>query len=133
MVPRAFAENSAPDDIRHGPSVVFEPVASLKALFDVFGVPGFAGLWLSAAAGSFARLMVQLVLSWITLESTGSPFLVGVVLAVRMMLEHLDQREAAERVERAVVGTLADGRILTPDLGGRATTAQVTDAIIDRL
>ena len=50
-----------------------------------------------------------------------------------MMLEHLDQREAAERIEQAVVGTLADGRILTPDLGGRANTAQVTEAIIGRL
>jgi MFS family permease len=54
-------------------------------LLGPFGVPGFAGLWTSAAAGSFARTVVQLALSWTTLEATGSPFLVGVVLAVRML------------------------------------------------
>ena len=48
-------------------------------------MPGFAGLWASAAAGSFARIVVQLALSWTTLEATGSPFLVGVVLAARMV------------------------------------------------
>ena len=44
----------------------------------------FAGLWVSAAAGSFARTAVQLALGWITLEATGSLFMVGVVAAVRM-------------------------------------------------
>lgn len=50
-----------------------------------FGVPGFAGLWTSAAAGSLARVVIQLALSWTTLQVTGSPLLVGVVLAVRMV------------------------------------------------
>jgi MFS family permease len=49
-----------------------------------FRIPGFAGLWVSASAGSFARVVTQLALSWVTLEATGSPFLVGVVSAARM-------------------------------------------------
>jgi MFS family permease len=50
-----------------------------------FTVPGFAGLWVSASSASFARIVSQLALSWITLEATGSPFAVGVVTAVRMV------------------------------------------------
>ncbi|HET7770644.1 MAG TPA: MFS transporter, partial [Chloroflexota bacterium] len=43
-----------------------------------------AGLWVSAAANSFARTAIQLALGWITLQLTGSPFMVGAVSAVRM-------------------------------------------------
>src|SRR3954453_20500054 len=46
--------------------------------------PGFAGLWVSASTGSFARVVSQLALSWVTIEATDSPFLVGVVAAARM-------------------------------------------------
>jgi MFS family permease len=49
-----------------------------------FAIPGFGGLWVSASSGSFARVVTQIALSWITLEATGSPFLVGVVAAARM-------------------------------------------------
>ena len=49
-----------------------------------FTIPGFAGLWVSASSASFARIVTQVALSWITLEATGSPFVVGVVAAARM-------------------------------------------------
>jgi predicted MFS family arabinose efflux permease len=49
-----------------------------------FRIPGFTGLWVSASTGSFSRVVSQLALSWVTLEVTGSPFLVGVVAAARM-------------------------------------------------
>jgi MFS family permease len=49
-----------------------------------FTIPGFAGLWLSASLASFARIVSQIALSWITLQTTGSPFVVGVVAAARM-------------------------------------------------
>src|SRR2546423_8028621 len=44
----------------------------------------FAGLWISVAASAFGRMAIQLALSWITLEVTGSVFMVGVVAAMRM-------------------------------------------------
>ena len=50
-----------------------------------FSIPGFAALWVSASSASFARIVTQLALSWITLEATGSPFVVGVVTAARMV------------------------------------------------
>jgi tartrate dehydrogenase/decarboxylase/D-malate dehydrogenase len=47
-----------------------------------------------------------------------------------MMLEHLGEGDAARRLMRAVEAVTARGEVLTPDFGGRATTEQVTDAVI---
>ena len=46
-----------------------------------------------------------------------------------MMLEHLGEAAAAARLMRAIEGVTADRSLHTPDLGGTATTAQVTDAV----
>ena len=46
-----------------------------------------------------------------------------------MMLEHLGEKPAAERLMRAVERVTADKALHTPDLGGTATTRQVTDAV----
>ncbi|HHX64945.1 MAG TPA: isocitrate/isopropylmalate dehydrogenase family protein [Chloroflexi bacterium] len=53
-------------------------------------------------------------------------------LAVAMMLDHLGQNEIASRVRTRVEATLREG-ILTPDLGGTATTEEVTRAVVDAL
>jgi tartrate dehydrogenase/decarboxylase / D-malate dehydrogenase len=45
-----------------------------------------------------------------------------------MMLDHLGLPEAAADIDRAVASVLADGP-RTPDLGGRATTAEVAAAV----
>jgi tartrate dehydrogenase/decarboxylase/D-malate dehydrogenase len=47
-----------------------------------------------------------------------------------MMLEHLGEASAAERLMRAVERVTADAALNTPDLGGKATTRLVTDAVI---
>lgn len=47
-----------------------------------------------------------------------------------MMLEHLGEPAAAARLMRAVERVTADPALHTPDLGGEATTRQVTDAVI---
>ena len=54
---------------------------------------------------------------------------IGAILSAAMLLDHLGEAAAADRVRRAVQATVAAGTV-TPDLGGRATTDQVTDAII---
>jgi tartrate dehydrogenase/decarboxylase/D-malate dehydrogenase len=46
-----------------------------------------------------------------------------------MMLDHLGEAAAAARLMRAVERVTADPSLHTPDLGGRATTRQVTDAV----
>lgn len=58
---------------------------------------------------------------------------IGQIWSGAMMLEHLGQEESAAQLMRAVEYVLDDGNVLTPDLGGEATTAQVTEAIVSRI
>ncbi len=46
-----------------------------------------------------------------------------------LMLDHLGESEAAAGLLQAIERALASGRAFTPDLGGDATTAQVTEAV----
>jgi len=50
-----------------------------------------------------------------------------------MMLDHLGQSEAAQAVVSAIEAVTSEGRILTPDLGGKAKTDEVTQAIMEKL
>ena len=45
------------------------------------------------------------------------------------MLEHLGEPQAAARLMRAIERVTADPALHTPDLGGQATTRQVTAAV----
>jgi isocitrate dehydrogenase (NAD+) len=54
---------------------------------------------------------------------------IAMILSGAMMLRHLGEATAAERVEHGVDSVLADGRVRTPDLGGSSTTQQVGEAI----
>jgi tartrate dehydrogenase/decarboxylase/D-malate dehydrogenase len=47
-----------------------------------------------------------------------------------MMLDHLGETAAAARLMKAVERVTADPALHTPDLGGKATTKQVTDAVV---
>ena len=46
-----------------------------------------------------------------------------------MMLEHLGEKGAADKLMQAVEKVTADQANHTPDLGGSATTRSVTDAV----
>jgi isocitrate dehydrogenase (NAD+) len=46
------------------------------------------------------------------------------------LLQAVGEAEAARRIQSAVSQVLTERRVLTPDLGGRATTAEVTAAIV---
>ena len=50
-----------------------------------------------------------------------------------MMLDFLGEGAAAAALLDAIEAVTAEGRVLTPDLGGRATTADVTGAVLERL
>ncbi len=50
-----------------------------------------------------------------------------------MMLEHLGEKAAAGLVSGAVRAVLAEGRVVTPDLGGKARTSEVTEAVLARM
>ena len=55
------------------------------------------------------------------------------ILAGYMMLEHLGEREAADKVEQAVIEVLREGKVRTYDLGGKSSTSDVGDAVAAKL
>ncbi len=60
-------------------------------------------------------------------KGTANP--IGEVWSAAMLLDFLGEREAAIRVEDAIARVLAQGRVRTGDLGGRATTRELGGAI----
>jgi homoisocitrate dehydrogenase len=56
----------------------------------------------------------------------------GAILSAAMLLDYLHRPEASARLRAAVRRTIGRG-VLTPDLGGCATTREVTRAILDEL
>lgn len=54
---------------------------------------------------------------------------IGAILSAAMLLEHLGIAESARRIEGAVEAALREG-VRTRDLGGTASTAEMTDAIL---
>jgi tartrate dehydrogenase/decarboxylase/D-malate dehydrogenase len=53
--------------------------------------------------------------------------------AVRMMLDHLGESEAADAVGKAIADVLVAGEIRTRDLGGTSSTSEVGKAIAARI
>ena len=54
---------------------------------------------------------------------------IATILSSGMMLEHLGEAEAAAAIHDACMTVLRDGEVVSADLGGRATTAQVGSAV----
>ncbi len=57
----------------------------------------------------------------------------ALLLSAKLMLEHLQETDAAARLERAVIAVIAEGQCVTYDLGGKAGTREMGDAIIEKL
>src|SRR5436190_10507258 len=57
----------------------------------------------------------------------------ALILSGVLMLRHLGEQPAAERVEAALRAVIAEGTRTTPDIGGTAGTSEFADAIIERL
>jgi isocitrate dehydrogenase (NAD+) len=47
-----------------------------------------------------------------------------------MMLRYLDERKAADLIERAMIHTLANKQVRTRDLGGTASTTEYTETVV---
>jgi isocitrate dehydrogenase (NAD+) len=50
-----------------------------------------------------------------------------------LMLRHLNEREAADKVEKAMLAVFTEGNVRTRDLGGTAKTAEFAEAIIAKM
>ncbi|HYD94926.1 MAG TPA: isocitrate/isopropylmalate family dehydrogenase [Noviherbaspirillum sp.] len=58
---------------------------------------------------------------------------VSLLLAAGMMLEHVGKQDLAVRLRGAIQATLLEDQVRTRDLGGTASTAEFTTALIKRL
>jgi 3-isopropylmalate dehydrogenase len=54
---------------------------------------------------------------------------IATIQAARLMLEHLGERDKAERIERAIARIVAEGKVRTYDMGGTTTTSDMADAV----
>jgi isocitrate dehydrogenase (NAD+) len=57
----------------------------------------------------------------------------ALMLSAIMMLVHLGENDAAQRLKKAVEAVYAEGKHVTRDIGGTASTKQFTDAVIKAL
>ena len=53
----------------------------------------------------------------------------AMLLSVVMMLRHLKEEDEASKLEKALLMTLKEGRVLTPDLGGDASTLKMAQEV----
>ena len=57
----------------------------------------------------------------------------ALILSAELMLRHVGEQAAADKMRAGVERVLADGAVLTGDLGGTATTEELTDALLEAL
>merc|ERR1739847_101297 len=56
----------------------------------------------------------------------------ALLLSSVMLLRHLEFGAHADKIESALLGTIAEGKYLTGDLGGTSTTTEFTNAVCSR-
>lgn len=67
------------------------------------------------------------------IEGKGIANPIATIRSVAVMLEFLNYPEAANAIYKAVDGNLGEGKYVSPDLGGKASTDEVVQDIIKRL
>ncbi|MBU0514234.1 MAG: NAD-dependent isocitrate dehydrogenase, partial [Proteobacteria bacterium] len=115
----------------------FEVIVTTNMFGDILsdltaGLIGGLGLCPSANLGEKHAVFEPVHGTAPDIAGTGRANPAAAILCGAMLLGYLDEREAAESVERALESCLAEG-LTTPDLGGDLTTESMTRAVIDRM
>jgi isocitrate dehydrogenase (NAD+) len=55
------------------------------------------------------------------------------ILSANLMLRHIGESKAADRIQAALVLFLSEKKFLTPDLGGKSNTDEMVDGIIKKI
>ena len=96
------------------------------------GVVGSLGLCASANIGKSHALFEPIHGSAPDIAGKGIANPIGAIRSAAMMMSWLGDARAAGRIEEAVKRALAAG-VRTPDLGGRCSTSEVTEAVVGYL
>jgi isocitrate dehydrogenase (NAD+) len=97
------------------------------------GLIGGLGFAPGANIGEDAAIFEPVHGSAPDIAGTGVANPTAMILASCLMLEYLEEEEAARRIRESLRAVLREGSVRTPDMGGDATTDQVGEAVIDRL
>jgi isocitrate dehydrogenase (NAD+) len=57
----------------------------------------------------------------------------ALILSAVLMLRYLNEKQAADKIENAVRAVFANGKVLTGDLGGKASTEQFVEAVLSEM
>lgn len=93
------------------------------------GLVGSLGLAPGANIGAHAAMFEAAHGAAPDIAGQGIANPLGLILSGAMLLEHLGQTEAAERVYDGVRALCKAPHFLTPDLGGQARTRELTDSL----
>jgi len=97
------------------------------------GLVGGLGLVAGANIGESAAIFEAVHGTAPDIAGKGVANPTAVMLAGAMMLDRMGQRERGQRLESAIRKVIAEGKDLTPDIGGKATTGSFTDRVIAAL
>jgi isocitrate dehydrogenase (NAD+) len=100
---------------------------------EIAGLVGGLGLAPGANIGATAALFEAVHGSAPDIAGRGIANPTALLFAACMLLEHLDEPDAARRIRAAVQRTLVDDGVRTRDLGGHATTNEYTLAVLRRI
>ena len=67
------------------------------------------------------------------IEGRGIANPIAAIWSGALMMEHLGESATATRIMRALKGVTGEGRVRTPDLGGKNTTSEFAAAVVDKM
>ena len=116
----------------------FEVIVTTNLFGDILsdegaGLVGGLGLIPSANIGNDGALFEPVHGSAPDIAGKGIANPIAMMLSAVMMLRYLGEGESAERLDNAILTLLSEGKVLTGDLGGNATTNEVANEIINLL
>jgi isocitrate dehydrogenase (NAD+) len=97
------------------------------------GLVGGLGIVPSANIGTSAAIFEAVHGTAPDIAGQGKANPTALMQSAALMLAHLGEREASRRLQTAIEKVYADGKHLTGDVCGPASTAQFTDAVIDAM
>ena len=100
---------------------------------EIAGLVGGLGMAPGANIGADAAIFEAVHGSAPDIAGKGIANPLALLFAAAMMLEHVGLQDLAKRLREAVDATLTTDSVRTGDLGGKATTRELTAAIIRRL
>ena len=97
------------------------------------GLVGGLGLIPSANIGENGALFEPVHGSAPDIAGQGIANPSAMILSAVMMLNYLGESEKAEKLDKAIINVLKEGKNVTPDLGGKSSTNEMANAIKDKL